>query len=368
MKKLLVIAALLVAAGAAFGANPKVAVLDAVLPEKMDKNVAIGVTEKISEELVNSGRFMVLDRTTVAKTLEEIEFQMSGLVSDEDIRKAGDQLSSRLGAAFVVTARVSQVGDTFFVSAKMVDIKTGEITAQASDESEGKIAITLKVAQNVGRKLAAGVKESEKELVPAVVAKPKPKEKEPEPVLEAEPAPKPVYSLGATRSRITLSYSQPVFFGETEMDIDSLAYTSTSYGLAMRGLTFVWKGLYIAADFTAMLESASDGFASALVFEPIFDLQAGAGWGFTLGKTLQLTAGFHAGYGGVVLGDYWGIEEGDSYGGLCFGGDVGLDLLLGKSLVIGLRADVSIVTLDMGGGYSREEGWVGAQLGVGWAF
>ena len=62
---------------------------------------------------------------------------MSGLVSDEDIRKAGDQLSSRLGAAFVVVARVSQVGDTYFISAKMIDVRTGEITAQASDESGG---------------------------------------------------------------------------------------------------------------------------------------------------------------------------------------------------------------------------------------
>ena len=158
MRNRLVIVALL--AVAAFAANPKVAVLDALLPEKMDKNVAIGVTEKISEELVASGRFMVLDRTTVAKSLEEIEFQMSGLVSDEDIRKAGNQLGSRLGAAFVVVARVSQVGDTYFISAKMIDVRTGEITAQASDESEGKIAITLKIAQNVGRKLATGAREA----------------------------------------------------------------------------------------------------------------------------------------------------------------------------------------------------------------
>ena len=218
----------------------------------------------------------------------------------------------------------------------------------------------------MGRKLASGVKEAPKEPAPVVAAKPK--QKEPEPSPEETPAAGPANSLASLRSRIEVYLSLPVFFGETEMDIDDLGYSSTSFGFAMRGLYFVWKGLYVAADFTAMLEMASDGFSSAVVFAPIFDFQAGAGWGIPLGRSLQLTAGVHAGYGGVVLGDYWGFEEGDSYGGLCFGGDAGLYFLIGRSLVIGLRTDLSIVTLDVGGGYSREEGWVGIQLGVGWAY
>ncbi len=159
LKALIPVLALLCLSAAAAAAAPKVAVLDAVLPEKMDVNVAIGVTEKISEELVGSGKFTVLDRTTVGQSLKEIEFQMSGMVSDEQIKKAGEQLNSRLGASFVVVSRVSQVGDTFFVTAKMIDIKTGEITAQASSEQEGKLAVTLKIAQAVGKKLAGGVRE-----------------------------------------------------------------------------------------------------------------------------------------------------------------------------------------------------------------
>ena len=173
-KVLVLVLALVCMSVALAAAAPKVAVLDAVLTEKMDPNVAIGVTEKISEELVSSGRFTVLDRTTVGQSLKEIEFQMSGMVSDEQIKKAGEQLNSRLGAAFVVVARVSQVGDTYFVTAKMIDIRTGEITAQASAEQEGKLAITLKLAQAVGKKLAGGVKEmvEEPEPVAAPVVEP----------------------------------------------------------------------------------------------------------------------------------------------------------------------------------------------------
>jgi TolB-like protein len=361
MRNRLVIVALLAVAGAAFAANPKVAVLDALLPEKMDKNVAIGVTEKISEELVASGRFMVLDRTTVAKSLEEIEFQMSGLVSDEDIRKAGNQLGSRLGAAFVVVARVSQVGDTYFISAKMIDVRTGEITAQASDESEGKIAITLKIAQTVGRKLATGVREAAKEPVPAAAQQKPATAPAAPPIAKASPAPAMLHS------RFSVYYSQPLFFGETEDDIDSLGHSSSSFGFSMQVLNFVWKGLYVSGFLTAMQENASDGTFDWVVFEPIFDVQAGAGWGIPLGKTLQITAGVHAGYSGLTVGSYW-PDAGDYFGGFCFGGDIGLDLVVMKGFAVCLRADVTVASIDTGGGSSRQEAYLGAQLGVGWVY
>jgi TolB-like protein len=360
MRNRLVMFALLAVAGAAFAANPKVAVLDAVLPEKMDKNVAIGVTEKISEELVASGRFMVLDRTTVAKSLEEIEFQMSGLVSDEDIRKAGDQLGSRLGAAFVVVARVSQVGDTYFISAKMIDVRTGEITAQASDESEGKIAITLKIAQNVGRKLATGVREAAK--VPAPAAAAKPVEKQP----PAAPAAAPAREPGQLHSRISVFYSQPLSFGEWEDAIDLGGGWSASYGFCAQWLHFLGRRLYLSASLTSMLQNATDGVTTWTSFEPLFDVQAGAGWGFPIGRTLQLTAGVHAGYANVTLGDFWAFA-GDSYGGYCFGADIGLDWIVVKGLAVTFRVDGNIGSFeDLTG--STEQGWVGFQLGVGWAY
>ncbi len=149
--KLLAILLCSLSAGYA-AALPKVAVLDAVLPQNMEKDIAIGITEKISEALVNSGKFTVLDRTSVDQSLKEIEFQMSGIVSNAEIKKAGE----RLGAAYVVVARVSFVTGTYFVTAKMIDVRTGEIAAQSSDQEEGKASITFKVAERVGTKLAQG--------------------------------------------------------------------------------------------------------------------------------------------------------------------------------------------------------------------
>jgi hypothetical protein len=119
VKARILVAALVGVSAVAFADLAKVAVLDAILPAGMDPEVSIGVTEKISEEMVNSGKYTVLDRTTVGQSLKEIEFQMSGLVSEEAIRKAGNQLSSRLGASYVVVAQVSRMGATYFISAKL---------------------------------------------------------------------------------------------------------------------------------------------------------------------------------------------------------------------------------------------------------
>ena len=55
----------------------------------MDPSVIVPVTEKIVERLVVFGRFTVLDRANIDSVLKEREFQMSGMVSDQDVVTAG---------------------------------------------------------------------------------------------------------------------------------------------------------------------------------------------------------------------------------------------------------------------------------------
>jgi simple sugar transport system substrate-binding protein len=131
-------------------ASPKVAVLDVVVSKEIDPSVIVPVTETIMEEMVSSKAFTVLDRSFVAQVLKEKEFQVSGLVSDAQIVKVGQYL----GADYVVAGRAQYVADSYFLVAKMIDVKTGVITAQTSETGQGKVLILLNLARAVGGKLA----------------------------------------------------------------------------------------------------------------------------------------------------------------------------------------------------------------------
>ncbi|MCX7041045.1 MAG: hypothetical protein NT005_18180, partial [Spirochaetes bacterium] len=90
----------------AVSALPKVAVLGIVVAKDIDQSVAIPITETVMEELVVSKAFMVLDRNYVNQILTEKEFQLSGMVSDNQIVEAGHYL----GADFVIAGTAQSVG------------------------------------------------------------------------------------------------------------------------------------------------------------------------------------------------------------------------------------------------------------------
>lgn len=162
-------------------AVPQLAVLQTVLASGMDPAAAPLITTIIEEEFVNSGKYTVLDRANIEHILKEKEFQLSsGIVRNEEVRQAGEYL----GADFVVIGSVSRIGQTYVVTAKIVDVVSGKIVAQTSAEKEGKIDVLLEVARVVGKRLAAyeasapQIAEPKKEE--PVVEKPAPPPAEPE--------------------------------------------------------------------------------------------------------------------------------------------------------------------------------------------
>jgi TolB-like protein len=160
-------------------AKPQVAVLDTVLAAGMDKTASPPITDKIIEELLNSGKYTVIDRANVEQVLREKEFQLSsGVVRNDEIRQAGEYL----GADLVVVANASRVGSTYVISAKMIDVVTGEIVAQASSEQKGTIDVVLDVARTVGKQIS-GQK--------VVVAESRAQELVQEPAKAATPAAQP---------------------------------------------------------------------------------------------------------------------------------------------------------------------------------
>jgi basic membrane protein A and related proteins len=140
---------LLLTAHAVFS-NPKVAVLDFTVERGIETSMAIPVTEMVMESLVNSRVFTVLDRAYIGQVLKEKEFQLSGMVSDSEVAAVGQYL----GADYVVAGKVQLAAGIYFLVAKLIDVKTGVITAQASEQADGKPIILLELARKAGIKLA----------------------------------------------------------------------------------------------------------------------------------------------------------------------------------------------------------------------
>jgi basic membrane protein A len=133
-------------------ALPKVAVLDITAQKGIDSSVVVPVTESIMEQLVNTRAYVVLDRAYIEQVLKEQEFDVSSMVSDTLVAKAGQYV----GADYVVTGKVQVLGSAYFLVAKMIEVKTGVIVSQSSTQGTGELTALLDMARTVGKSLAVG--------------------------------------------------------------------------------------------------------------------------------------------------------------------------------------------------------------------
>ena len=143
------VAGFLVFVGTNWAELPKIAVLDVTTPAGFDSSVITPVTESIMEQLVSSGKYLVLDRANIEAIFRERDFQYSGEVSNDQLTQAGQFL----GASLVVVSKIQMVGGSYFLSAKMIDTTSAAIVAQTSDSQKGDIAIVIQMARNVGARL-----------------------------------------------------------------------------------------------------------------------------------------------------------------------------------------------------------------------
>ncbi len=312
-KPAMILFAVCIAAAAA--AQPKVAVLDAVLQRGIDKAAATAISEKLTERLVLSGRFIVLDRSNVEQVLREREFQLSGLVSDSEISEAGKYL----GADFVVAIRVQRVDRTYMVTAKMIAVDTGIIERQASAEGEGRASVLLALAEEAGDGLAGIVRK------PAASAARKPASRSPVPARANDAA--------ATGTRVYAGLGA----GGQLLDDDLGSETYESIGFDLYGLVGLWKGLCAVGNLT-YLDAVADNGAAAL------SADAGLGYARPLGILLPWTA-VKIGY--VFLD--WPGEYASILSDLQYSLDLGVDVRLGR-LLVGGRLQLSLSAFSESGG------------------
>ncbi|NPV00712.1 MAG: hypothetical protein HPY53_04945 [Brevinematales bacterium] len=110
-------------------AQPVIAVLD-FEPKKVDADIADIISEKMSIEMVKSGQYQVVERTKMKSIIEEQKLQLAGLTGGDFAEKLGKILA----ADKLMIGSVSKMGNTFSISAKIVDAQTGLIEKADSIE------------------------------------------------------------------------------------------------------------------------------------------------------------------------------------------------------------------------------------------
>ncbi len=106
------------------------------------------VGSKLVTGITRSENYAAVERTAdfLAEMAKEQDYQMSGAVSDNQIARLGQQF----GVRYVLVADISEVFESMFVSARMIDVQTGQITAATeASGSVNSIDGLTKLAENV---------------------------------------------------------------------------------------------------------------------------------------------------------------------------------------------------------------------------
>ncbi len=91
------------------------------------------IGSKMVSGITRSDSYIAVERTAdfLAELAKEQDYQTSGAVSDNQIVRLGQQF----GVRYVLVADISEVFDSMFVAARLIDVQTGQITGAAEASS-----------------------------------------------------------------------------------------------------------------------------------------------------------------------------------------------------------------------------------------
>lgn len=126
MKKLFTLAVLMLVTVLALAQNTKkVAILEVVDREgKLSYNQKLILRSNMARAVANTSGYEAYDRSDVDMIMSEQNFQRTGLVSDEEIRKLGEMTGVSL---ILVTEGVLTGTNQIFVSAKILDVGSAKV-------------------------------------------------------------------------------------------------------------------------------------------------------------------------------------------------------------------------------------------------
>ncbi len=389
------------------GAQPKVAVLDATLGQGVSVNASAIVADTINEQFVKAPNFTAIDRAYISSIQEEKKFQLSGDVTEEDIKEIGNTF----GADYICVANVSILGTTYTVSARLIEVSTAQVYAQESHRMKGEIDILFMIAEIVGAQLVgsdmanieiAPSDDITKETSPIIETAPEPEpETEPEP--ELVPAPQPTrekkeYAPGEPRGHFMVSFVFTGYLGAEDSyedgyalyDVDSYYsdyydITKLNYGIDVHYMEPFLGFIYYSLGFiyTTQILAFDDG-SNLYQYEMFNSMEPYAGLGAVISPTnnLEFYGGVTGGIMILTLGDeyssdatepFWvnygesavGMSLGFEIGATLYGGPFGLDMRYKYAKAGNMTGDVLFPEAYTG---DRSFGHQGLAIGIGFMF
>ena len=106
-----------------------VAVLDLEL-HGLSETYRRPLSDRLREELFNTGRFKVIERNNMESILGEQGFQLADCTSDE----CAVMIGRLLGVNAMIAGSIALIGTTHTINVRVIDVETGEITLQRSTD------------------------------------------------------------------------------------------------------------------------------------------------------------------------------------------------------------------------------------------
>lgn len=146
----------------------KVAILETVDRENtLSYGVKLMVRSHLAEAVTNTPGYEAYDRTNLQQIFDEQEFQRTGFVSDEDIKKIGEMT----GVQYVLVAEASKLDErNLFITAKILNVETARVEKTANTMSLTDIPSLQKAAQDLASRLLADIKPADSKKVTSVSA------------------------------------------------------------------------------------------------------------------------------------------------------------------------------------------------------
>ncbi len=105
----------------------------------ISKDELVILADRLSSEIFKLGEYTVVERSAMGEILSEQGFQQSGCTTTDCAVEVG----ALLGVQRMVTGSIGKIGNLYTITAKSINVETGELDNQISLDVSGTIEVLL---------------------------------------------------------------------------------------------------------------------------------------------------------------------------------------------------------------------------------